>query len=176
MIGSAVEAVSFCDTLEDLRNVLEEVLSEDRTIPVSSERMYEIIADVGKGVELDRTAHVDTRYKTMDRKVRPVAAPLPEGSEERMKQVAVYRSLRNTARKFTRRWFGPYVVMSADDNATYHIAEHDGMRIAVPVMRKRIKSFQKRYEDEPNLDCVRGGDDPGRTDEGGEVGGSEDDK
>ena len=82
----------------------------------------------------------------------------------------------NAMRKFTRRWFGPYVVMSADDNATYHIAEHDGMRIAVPVMRKRIKSFQKRYEDEPNLDCVRGGDDPGRTDEGGEVGGSEDDK
>ena len=171
-----MEAVSFNDTLGEIRRVADEGLSEDRVIPDNTMEMYEVIGDFREMIGSGKTTQVDTKYKTMDRKVRPVAAPLPEGSEERMKQVAVYRSLRNTARKFTRRWFGPYVVMSADDNATYHIAEHDGMRIAVPVMRKRIKSFQKRYEDEPNLDCVRGGDDPGRTDEGGEVGGSEDDK
>ena len=42
-----------------------------------------------------RTTHVDTNYKTVDRKVRPVAAPLPEGSWERMKGVASDSSLRN---------------------------------------------------------------------------------
>ena len=51
------------------------------------------------------------------------------------------------------------MVTSANDNATYHIAELDGMRIAVPVAGKRIKAFKKWYEYEPNLDCVGEGDD-----------------
>ena len=53
-------------------------------------------------------------------------------------------------RKFARRWFGPYVVTSANDNGTYHIAELDGTRIAVPVAGKRIKAFKKRHEAEPD--------------------------
>ena len=48
----------------------------------------EVIADFSRGLGSDRTARVDTRYKTVDRKVRPVAAPLPEGSGFRMKGVA----------------------------------------------------------------------------------------
>ena len=68
--------------------MFEEGLSEDRTIPVSLERMYEVITDFGERVELDRTAHVHTKYKTVDRKVRPMAAPLLEGSELRIKGVA----------------------------------------------------------------------------------------
>ena len=70
-IGNAVEAVSFDYTFGELRKVLKEGLSEDRTIRVSSERMYEIIADFRKRVELDRTARcredfrlrVETRRK-----------------------------------------------------------------------------------------------------------------
>ena len=75
-----MEAVSFDDTLGELREVLEEGLSEDQTIPVSSKRMYEVITDFGERVEWDQMARVDTRYKTVDRKVRPVAAPLPEAA------------------------------------------------------------------------------------------------
>mgnify|MGYP000603758500 CR=1 FL=1 len=93
-----MEAVSFDDTLGELREVVGGVLKEDRTIPVCSERMYEVIADFSRGLESDRTARVDTRYKTVDRKVRPVAAPLPEGSELRIKGVASDPSLRNPAR------------------------------------------------------------------------------
>ena len=77
--------------------------------------------------------------------------------------------------KFARRWFGPYVVTSANDNATYHIADLDGTRIAVPVTGKLIKAFRKWYEGEPDPDCVGEGDDPERTDEGGGVDASEDD-
>ena len=72
-------------------------LSEDRMIPVSSERMYEVITDFGERVELDRMARVDTRYKTVGRKVRPIVTPLPEGSEVRMKGVASDPSLRDPA-------------------------------------------------------------------------------
>ena len=87
-INGAVEAVSFDDTLGMLGKVVEEDLNEDRTIPVCSEEMYEVIADFGQGLESDRTARVSTKYKTVDRKVRPIAAPLPEGSELRIKGVA----------------------------------------------------------------------------------------
>ena len=52
-------------------------------------------------------------------------------------------------RKFARRWFGPYVVTSANDNGTYHLAELDGTRLAMPIAGKRIKAFKKRNEDEP---------------------------
>ena len=75
-----MEAVSFDNTLGMLREVVGEDLNEDRTIPVCSEEMYEVIADFSRGLESDRTARVSTKYKTVDRKVRPVAAPLPEDS------------------------------------------------------------------------------------------------
>ena len=38
-----------------------------------------------------------------------------------------------TTRKFARRWFGPYVVTSANDNATYHLVELEGSRLAIPI-------------------------------------------
>ena len=53
-------------------------------------------------------------------------------------------------RKFARRWFGPYVVQSANDNGTYHLAELDDTRMAIPVAGKRIKAFKKRHNDEPD--------------------------
>ena len=58
----------------------------------------------------------------------------------------------NTTRKFARRWFGPYVVTSANDNATYHLAEVDGSRLVVPIAGKSVKIFKKRQNKDPNLD------------------------
>jgi hypothetical protein len=96
-ISGTMEAVSFDDTLEKLREVFEEGLSEDRTVPVCSERIYEVIVDFGRGLGSGRTARVNTKYKTVDWKVRPVATPLPEGSGLRMKKVASNPSLRDPA-------------------------------------------------------------------------------
>ena len=53
--------------------------------------------------------------------------------------------------KFARRWFKPYVVTGANDNGTYHLAELDGTRVAIPVAEKRIKAFKKRHDGEPEL-------------------------
>ena len=47
--------VSFDDTLGKLQEVVGEGLKENRTIPVGSERMYEVIVDFSKGLESDRT-------------------------------------------------------------------------------------------------------------------------
>ena len=57
-------------------------------------------------------------------------------------------------RKFARRWFGPYVVTSANNNGTYHLAELNRTRMAVPVTGKRVKVFKKRHEEEPDLEGV----------------------
>ena len=43
------------------------------------------------------------------------------------------------------------IVISVNDNNTYHLAELDETRLAVPVAGKRIKEFKKRYEGEPEL-------------------------
>ena len=55
-----------------------------------------------------------------------------------------------TTRKFARRQFEPYVVTSANDNATYHLAELDGSRLVVPIAGKRV--FKKRQDEDPDLD------------------------
>ena len=55
-----------------------------------------------------------------------------------------------STRKFARHWFGPYMVRSVNDNATYHLANLDGTRITTPVAGKRIKAFKRRNEAEPN--------------------------
>jgi hypothetical protein len=96
-ISGVMEAVSFNDTVGKLRQVVGEGLDEDRTIPVGSEQTYEVIADFVRGLGMGRMAQVNTKYKTVDRKVRPVTAPLPEGSELRSKGVASDPSLRNPA-------------------------------------------------------------------------------
>jgi hypothetical protein len=98
-ISGAVEIVTFDDTLGELRQVVEEGLDEDfvRGLPVGSEQTYEVIADFVRGLGTGRTALESTKYKTVDRKVRPVAGPLPQGSELRRKGVASDPSLRNPA-------------------------------------------------------------------------------
>ena len=69
-------------------------------------------------------------------------------------------------RKFARRWFGPYVVTSANENGTYHLAELDGTRMAILVAGKRIKAFKKRHDREPDLgDMDSDGEQPEREDE-----------
>ncbi|KAL3687181.1 hypothetical protein R1sor_013490 [Riccia sorocarpa] len=50
----------------------------------------------------------------------------------------------STVRKFSRRWFGPYVVLSVHDNATYALRELDGTPVRVQVAGKRVKLFRRR--------------------------------
>jgi hypothetical protein len=64
------------------------------------------------------------------------------------------------------------VVTSVDDNGTYHLAELDGTRIAVPVAGKRVKAFKKRHDNEPDL---ANGDDDDNDDDGDNNDGNDDD-
>ena len=57
----------------------------------------------------------------------------------------------SSMRKFAKRWFGPYMVISVNDNVTYHLVELNGTRMTTRVVRKRIKAFKRWNETEPNL-------------------------
>ena len=69
----------------------------------------------------------------------------------------------STARKFSQRWFGPYVVKKVEDNATYRLAELDGTPLALPIAGKRVKIFKRRERMEIGFealdDCVLSIDD-----------------
>ena len=58
--------------------------------------------------------------------------------------------------QFAKRWFGPYIVISVNDNAMYHLAELDGTRMTTPVDGKQIKAFKRRNQTE--LDPAEGAD------------------
>jgi hypothetical protein len=111
--------------------------------------------DVMRATERLRTARIRNKER-FDRTHRLRPKKIEEGD-----WVLVYdNSLDNqhkAARKFVRRWFGPYVVTSIDDNGTYQLAELDGTRITVPVTGKRVKAFKKRHDNEPDAEI--GGDD-----------------
>ena len=92
-----MKAVSFDDTLGEIERVVEGGLSEDRVILVNSVEMYEVIADFERENRAHRTARVDTKYKIVDQKMKPVAAPLPEDSWERIKRVVTDPNLRDLA-------------------------------------------------------------------------------
>ena len=62
-------------------------------ILVNSVDMYAVIVDFRKKIEADWIAQVDTMYKTVDQKVRPITAPLLEDKWEWMKGVKTDPSL-----------------------------------------------------------------------------------
>ncbi len=47
-------------------------------------------------------------------------------------------------RKFSRRWFGPYVISEVYDNATYSLKELDGTPLRSRIAGKRVKLFKRR--------------------------------
>ncbi|KAL3700688.1 hypothetical protein R1sor_018710 [Riccia sorocarpa] len=68
----------------------------------------------------------------------------------------------STVRKFSRRWFGPYVVLVVHDNATYSLRELDGTPLRIQVAGKRVKLFRRRegYEElEDFLEPTQGDED-----------------
>jgi translation initiation factor IF-1 len=119
---------------------------------------------VERATEKLRTARIKNKER-FDRTHRLRPKRIEEGD-----WVLVYdSSLDNqhkAVRKLARRWFGPYVVTSVDDNGTYHLTELDGTRIAAPVAGKRVKAFKKRHEDEPDAG-IGGDDDESDNDTGG---------
>ncbi|KAL3696508.1 hypothetical protein R1sor_010584 [Riccia sorocarpa] len=102
--------------------------------------------DVKLALERLKTARLKNK-DTFDKKHRLRPRAIEEGD-----WVLVYdNSLDNqhsALRKFSRRWFGPYVVVRVLDNATYLLRELDGTPLRVPIAGKRVKIFKRRDDDD----------------------------
>ncbi|KAL3686234.1 hypothetical protein R1sor_004256 [Riccia sorocarpa] len=61
----------------------------------------------------------------------------------------------STVRKFSRRWFGPYVVLAVHDNTTYSLRELDGTPLRIQVAGKRVKLFRIREGSDELEDFLR---------------------
>ena len=94
-ISGAIESVSFDDTLREIERVIIGDLTDDLTSMVNSINMYEEIMEFEQMIGSGQTTPIDTKYKTVDWKVRPVASPLPKDGQEKMKGVATDPSLRD---------------------------------------------------------------------------------
>ena len=106
----------------------------------------EIAKDRLKDVRLKNKKVFDKRHRLRPRKI-------VEGD-----WVLVYDSSmdnqHSTARKFSRRWFGPYVVKKVEDNATFRLLELDGTPLALPIAGKRIKIFKRRDKTEIGIEAL----------------------
>ena len=92
-VSGIMEEFSFVDTIGELENSLYSNEGQSFFIPANSVDMYAEIATFRN--RMDMVARVHTKYKTVDRKVRPVAEPLPADSIDRLKRVKQEPMLRD---------------------------------------------------------------------------------
>ena len=86
-INGSMEIISFDDTLGEMEEVARSKLQVNKVILINSIALYTAIDEYKQGVVADEV-EVNTKYKTVDKKVNPVAAPLPEDSWQRITEVA----------------------------------------------------------------------------------------
>ena len=105
-ISRILEEVSFADSMADIEElVVSKVDAEgNNVVKLYSVELYELISRYQSELEDAVNVHVDTKYKTVAKKVRPVAAPLPDDSAETMKRVSkepILRDISKIGHKFT---------------------------------------------------------------------------
>ena len=94
-VSHILEEASFNDTIGEIEEVVDlSYPHHQHVISVNSVNMYAIIDEYHRGILMEEV-EVNTKYKTVDRKIKPVAIPLPEDSWQKMKEVAKDPSLRN---------------------------------------------------------------------------------
>jgi hypothetical protein len=90
-----METDSFNDTIKEVEAVMDlGCLRDQRMITVNSMDMYAFIDDYHRDILME-SATVNTKYKTINKKIKPAAIPLPEDSWRMMKEVAKDSSLRD---------------------------------------------------------------------------------
>ena len=88
VIVGVVEEVFHGSTLQQLEELAKDTSHGDRVVPVESIKMYKIIAKMGPDALRKEEALVSTKYKTVERKVKPATGPLPADSEQKRKEVS----------------------------------------------------------------------------------------
>jgi hypothetical protein len=90
-----LEEASFNDTINEIEDVVDLGCPHDQSvISVNSINMYTVINEYHRG-NLMELAGVNTKYKTVDKNIKPVAVPPSKESWQKMTEVANDPSLRN---------------------------------------------------------------------------------
>jgi hypothetical protein len=85
-VTHVMEADSFNDTIKEVEAIVDlGCLHDQWMIAVNSIDMYVAINDYHRGILME-SATVNTKYKTVEKKIKPVAIPLPEDSWRTMKE------------------------------------------------------------------------------------------
>ncbi|MCO5567325.1 hypothetical protein L7F22_021015 [Adiantum nelumboides] len=96
---TCVEEFSFLDTMDELNLIVkEDVQDELQVVKVCSLEMYDVIKafetkDCVNAINGKQEAHVETKYKSLANKVKPVALPLPTDCKEKMEEASLQPSL-----------------------------------------------------------------------------------
>ena len=77
--NGVMNQISFSDTMSELEACMFDA-KEINVVPVNSIEMYGIIGEFYENVCKGCDAYVHTKYKTIDKKVKPVAMALPKES------------------------------------------------------------------------------------------------
>ena len=94
------EQVSFADTMGDLDAIMESRLHfGNELVKVCFMEMYEVIEAFKENQHPKPTkgpeVHVETKYKSVAKKLKPVATPLPPNNRDKIEQASLQPSLRN---------------------------------------------------------------------------------
>jgi hypothetical protein len=92
--NGVMNEISFSDTMSELEACLLDA-KEINVVSVNSIEMNAIIGDFYENVCTGCDAYVHTKYKTIDKKVNPVAVALPKESEQKRKKAASESMLRD---------------------------------------------------------------------------------
>ena len=95
-IMGVVEEVFYGSMLQRLEELAEDKSQGVRVVPVESFEVYEIIAKMGPDALRKGEAMVSTKYKTVEKKVKPVAGLLHTDSEQKRKEVSRDLTLRKS--------------------------------------------------------------------------------
>jgi hypothetical protein len=96
--------------MNDTRHQLESLVcfsshEQEEIVMVDSLKMYAMISEIGASYKEGKEVDINTKYKTVDHKIKPVAAPLPTDSHQRLKEVSMdpkLQSFKNIGHKFTK--------------------------------------------------------------------------
>jgi hypothetical protein len=123
----------------------EDGLSREELLALRIRQLERRPGDIETTIERLKEAREKNKDR-FDRKHRLHSQPIQYGD-----WVLVYDSSldnqHSSVRKFSKRWFGPYVVKQVYDNATYMLRELDGTELKILIARKCIKLFRRRGED-----------------------------
>ena len=98
-ISGILEEISFADTMAELEDIVgTRDFNKVVEVKLYSTEMYELIIEFERTLEEVAVVRVDTKYKTVAKKVKPVAAPLPKDSDGVLERVSKEHILRDPSK------------------------------------------------------------------------------